>query len=389
MILATVSGDRDFHPEVVSALTGKLRFEAQWDLTYDEGLRLTGVGKATCLVILDFNDMARALSIANLIAGRWQITSIGVNCPQSPDNLLRLMQAGIRDALPAFNRRELLLAAHRVSSGPGPTGEVLADLYAFVPAKPGCGATTVATYATGMVAEMANQPALLLDFDLRLGVTSFLLKADGWRSLSDALQNVTRLDTDMWNQTISQIGNLHLLGSGPADGTQIFALEQFIMLLDFAARQYTTIGVDLAGAMEEHEGVVLQRAAKIFLVCTPDVGALHLARRKVKWFQDLRVLDKVEIAMNRTEWRDPLSVQDIERVLEIPVRYLLPADSKEVTKAVHRGTVIDKTSSLGKAMSTVAKAMLPTHFVAPRPTPARRFVEYFHISPERILKARE
>lgn len=388
MILATVSADRDFHPEVLTALSGKLRFDATWSLTYEEVLRLTGVSKDRCLVVLDFSDTPRALTIANTIAGRSQITAIAVNCPPNTDNLLRLMQAGIRDALPTLNPRELLLAAHRVSASPGAVGEILADVYAFVPAKPGCGATTLATYATGMVAELANQPALLLDFDLRLGVTTFLLKADGRRSLSDALQNVNRLDTDIWGQTVSQIGNLHLLGSGPTDGSESFALEQFIMLLDFVVRQYSIIGVDTAGTMEEHEGAVLQRASKIFLVCTPDVGALHLARRKVKWFQDLRVLEKVEIVMNRSEWRDPLSVHDIEKVLQIPVRYLLPADSKEVTKAVHRGTIIEKSSALGKAMVSIAKAMLPTQHVANRPAAARRFVEYFYISPERSIKAR-
>ena len=40
---------------------------------------------------------------------------------------------------------------------------------------------------------MSEEPALLLDFDLRLGLTTFLLKAESTRSVVDALQQDAKL----------------------------------------------------------------------------------------------------------------------------------------------------------------------------------------------------
>ena len=86
-----------------------------------------------------------------------------------------------------------------------------------MPAKPGCGATTVATYATAIASQNTPDPALLLDFDVRLGVTSFLLKAEGVHTIVDALMQTDRLDQDLWSSLVARLGNLHLLGSGPVD----------------------------------------------------------------------------------------------------------------------------------------------------------------------------
>lgn len=387
MILITISSDHDFHSDVAAAFAGKLRFEATWSFDYSETGRVHGAtAEKDCLAIIDFADSDRALTVARSVAGRPRLTAIAVGCRNGAEELLRLMQAGIRDVIPQFSPREILQAATRATSVPGRSAEVLADLYAFVPAKPGCGATTVATYATAMAADMAGEPTLLLDFDLRLGVTTFLLKAEGTCSLADALNHVHRLDRDVWGGIVSQIGNLHLLGSGPVDLGQPFAAEQFIALLDFVVRQYSVVGVDLPGTMEDHECAALLRAKKILLVCTSEVGALHLARRRAKWFDDLRVSDKVAVVLNCTGRGNSLSVGDVERVIGLPVEYMLPMDVKEISKAVQQGTVLQDSSALGKQLAKIAGAMVPAQRSNKYPTALRRFVEYFSVSPARDAK---
>jgi pilus assembly protein CpaE len=384
MILITISSDHDFHNDVAAALAGKLRFEASWNFDYAETGRVHGVtAENDCLAIIDFANPDRALAVARSVAGRPRLTAIAVGCHNGADELLRLMQAGIRDVIPQFSPREILQAATRATAVPGHSAEVLADLYAFVPAKPGCGATTVATYATAMAADMAGEPTLLLDFDLRLGVTTFLLKAEGTCSLADALNHVHRLDRDVWGGIVSQIGNLHLLGSGPVDLAQVFTAEQFVALLDFVVRQYSIVGVDLPGMMEDHECATLLRAKQIFLVCTPDVGALHLARRRAKWFEDLRVTDKVSVVLNCASRGNSLPLADVERVIGLPVHHLLPADVKEISKAVRHGSVLQNSSALGKQLAKIAGAMVPVQRSNRYPTALRRFVEYFSVSPAR------
>ena len=369
-----------------AALDARLRFDTFWDLEYEDVARLHGVrSDQKCLNIVDFSNHARALPLARTLTGKSQVTTIGVNCGSSREEVVLLMQAGVRDVLPQFTARDLVQSANRALAVLGTAGEILADLYAFVPAKPDCGASTIATHVAGMAASVSEDPLLLLDFDIRLGVTTFLLKAEGTRTILDALQQVERLDRDLWSGLVSQIANLHLLGSGAAGGdfSHAFTEEHFRKLVDFAVRQYSVVAVDLPGSMENNECDVLLRAKRIILVCTPDIGALHVARRKSQWFRDLQLTDKVSVVVNCVERRSTLSVEDIERIVQLPVRHLLPADTKSVSKAVQNGEILDVDCPLGRQLAVIAAEMVPTKSILAKPNAVRRFVDYFSVSPAR------
>jgi pilus assembly protein CpaE len=388
VILATVSSDPDFHNDVRAALDGHLRFEAAWDLSYGDANRLRGLSpEHHCLLIVDFMDVPLAMPVARAVDGRAQIAIIAVKGGGSREELLQLMQAGVREVLPNFTHRELRQAAARAASTLATAGEVLAELYAFMPAKPGCGGTTIATYASAMAAQLTAEPTLLLDFDIRLGVTSFLLKAEGAHTIVDALLQSDRLDMDIWSSLVSQIKNLHLLGSGPMDFSRHVSTERFMELLDFALRRYSLVVVDLPGTMEDQECETLLRAKRIYLVCTPDIGALHVARRKAAWLQDLRLTDKVTVVLNCVERRNTLSVDDIQRIVQLPVRHMLPASAAEIARAVQKGAVLDTSSGLGKHVARIAAEMTAGRPASKKPSGVRRFVEYFSISAARDVES--
>lgn len=383
MILATISSDPSFHRDVVAALGTRFGFESVLDLGYSDMARLQSTENAQkCLTILDFQDQARALPVARALSGRPHITTIAVGSGGERDDLLVLMQAGVRDVIPEFSTRDLIQSVKRSMAVSGEVSDSVAEICAFVPAKPGCGTTTVATHAAGIAAGLINEPMLLLDFDIRLGVTTFLLKAEGTRTIVDALHLVNRLDLDMWASLVCQVGNLHLLGSGVTDYTHAFPSDSFRLLLDFAARQYSSIAVDLPGTMEDHECEVLLRSRRIYLVVTPDIGALHVARRKSQWFRDLRLVDKVSVVLNCVE-RNTLSVKEIESIVQLPVRHLLPAAAKDLSRAVQRGEILDPDGVLGREISLIARDIAPPAPRVKKPHPVRRFVEYFSVSPAR------
>jgi pilus assembly protein CpaE len=387
VILATVSSDPDFHKDVRASLDGHLRFEAMWDLTYEDANHLRAIGpELQCILIVNFADLPRAMPVARAVDGRPQIAVIAVKGGGSREDLLQLMQAGVREVLPNFTDREIRQAAVRAASTLATAGEILADLYTFMPAKPGCGGTTIATYATSMAAQLSTEPTLLLDFDIRLGVTSFLLKAEGSHTIVDALLQSDRLDVDIWSSLVSQIKNLHLLGSGPMDFSQHVSSERFMELLDFAMRRYSLVAVDVPGTMEDQECETLLRSKAIYLVCTPDIGALHVARRKAVWLRDLHLTDKVSVVLNCVERRSTLSVDDIQRIIQLPIRHMLPAGASEISRAVQKGAVLDSSSGLGKHIARIAAEMSSTRPSTKKPGAVRRFVEYFSISAARDVQ---
>ena len=384
MILATVSSDPDFHKDVRAALDGHLRFEAAWDLGYEDASRLLGVSaEDKCLLILDFGNPLLALPVARAADGRPQIASIAVRGGGTREEMVQLMQVGVRDVLASFTARELRQAATRASSKLASADDVVGDLFAFMPAKPGCGASTIATYATAIASQTTEDPTLLLDFDIRLGVTSFLLKSEGIHTIVDALLQTDQLDQDLWSSLVARLGNLHLLGSGPVDFSRQVPADRYAALLDFAVRHYPLVSVDLPGTMEECETETLMRAKRIFLVCTPDIGALHVARRKAGWLQDLRLTDKVAVVLNCVDRRSALSVEDIQRIIQLPVRHMVPANNSDIARAVQKGAALDATSGLGKHIARIAAELTAGRPPSQKPNAVRRFVEYFSISAAR------
>jgi pilus assembly protein CpaE len=376
VFLATVSSDPDFHKDVRASLDGHLRFDTAWDLGFEDAGRLLGIGAGEkCILVLDFSDPQQALPVARAVDGRPQISSIAVKGGGTREELLQLMQVGVRDVLASFTSR----ASAKLACAQ----DVLGDLFAFMPAKPGCGATTIATYATAIASQLGPEPTLLLDFDIRLGVTSFLLKAEGIHTIVDALLQTEQMDQDLWSSLVVQLGNLHLLGSGPVDFARQVPADRYTALLDFALRRYSLVSVDLPGTMDDQECETLMRAKRIFLVCTPDIGALHVARRKASWLQDLRLADKVSVVLNCVDRRSALSVDDIQRIIQLPVGHVLPANTGDISRAVQRGAILDRSSGLGKHIARIALELTAGRPTAPKPNAVRRFVEYFSISAAR------
>jgi Flp pilus assembly CpaE family ATPase len=230
---------------------------------------------------------------------------------------------------------------------------------------------------------MGPEPTLLLDFDIRLGVTSFLLKAEGSHTIVDALLQTDQLDQDLWSSLVVQLGNLHLLGSGPVDFSRQVPSDRYNALLDFALRRYSLVTVDLPGTMDDQECETLMRSKRIFLVCTPDIGALHVARRKASWLQGLRLADKVAVVLNCVDRRSALSVDDIQRIIQLPVRHIVPANSGDISRAVQKGAILDQSSGLGKHIARIASDLTAGRPESPKPNAVRRFVEYFSISAAR------
>jgi pilus assembly protein CpaE len=387
VILITVSSSTSFHPEVRRALDEHFRFQETWELGYADAVRLRAADPSgKYLVVMDFSDSPRALAIATAVDGRPHFASIAVGSGGTREELLGLMQAGIRDVSPGFNPRDLLETASRAAVKLVGVEDRPGELFAFVPAKPGCGATTVATNATAVAASLNEEPILLLDFDVRLGITSFLLKAEGSHTIVDALQQADRLDRDIWSHLVAQRGNLHVLGSGPVDFAQTVPAERFGAILDYGLRNYSRVCVDLPGTAEAYECETLMRAKRIFLVCTPDITALHVARRKSNWLRDLGMAERVSVVLNHANRRNTLAVADIERIIQLKVEYPLPASEAEVSRAVQKGVPIQGSSPLAKQIARIAADIAATETVKKR-NGVRRFVDYFSISAAREVSS--
>jgi pilus assembly protein CpaE len=392
-LVAVISANREMHENLAAALEDDRQVESFWTLAdYPAPQQIAELleCRSGCVVFLDFADGSRAEQVARQLgehAGK--ATVIGIQ-PAGSDagRLIEMMRLGIEDALTApllarDAQRAFQRAKRRLSPEAQPARAAETNLYAFLPAKPGVGATTVAAHAAAAAARLAGRRTLLIDFDLRLGMTSFLFKLHGEHSVLDALGLGSRLE-DLWEQMIGRVGMLDVLGSAPVQFGREYPEAGAAMLLDFATARYQTVCVDLPGEMRDHELQALARAKEIFLVCMPEVGSLHLAKGKADLLRQLGVAPKVSVVMNRTQGRGAVSIGDVEAILQLPVRFTLPPAEKEIAAATQRAVAIEGRSAIAAQLENLGRRMIPQQKPpGGEETRSRSFLEFFSVTPVR------
>jgi Flp pilus assembly CpaE family ATPase len=221
---------------------------------------------------------------------------------------------------------------------------------------------------------------LLADFDLNCGIIAFLLHLDFDRSLVDAAEHAPQLDEDLWPKLVSKAHGLDVLPSGPIRPGFRIELPALRYLLEFARRNYDVVCADLSGLMERYSVELMQEAKRIYLVCTPELPALHLARQKLDYLRSLELEPRVSLLVNRSQKRALVTSSDIEKLIGLPVAVEIPNDYRGVHKALQEARPVDTGSEMGKRFSELARRILAKE---PGGKPAKRFVEYFSLSPAR------
>jgi pilus assembly protein CpaE len=305
------------------------------------------------------------------------------------------MRAGTREVLSLpLNPERLAQAIRRVA-------EILErkplsfkstdEVFSFLPAKPGGGASTLALNVASALARRPGCRTLLADFDLNCGMISFLLKITAGHSIIDAVEASTNLEEMIWKNLVEKRDNLHVLPSGRLNPDNTIDPEAAIDVITFARRCYDAICIDLSGNMEPYSIELLRQSKKIFLVCAAEMPSLHLARAKTQFLRSIGLHERVSVLLNRADRSSAFSIQEVEEMLGAPVRFAFMNDPRRVSSALKEGTCVNRKSDLGHQFELFSTSVIaPTDGSKPA-TEARnkrRFVEYFSIVPAKYYTER-
>lgn len=386
LVVAVISPDRAVQEGIASALEHVLDVGPLWTVSeYPPLGQMDQIGHASaCVIFLDFSDPIRARSVAADIDNNYPMaTTIAMYPVRHSQDLIECMQLGIREVITlpvsAADVVRALNNARRILKRESTSGESGGRIFAFLSAKPGTGGTTIAAHSSAAVARLSRQRTLLIDLDLQLGMISFLFKLNADHSIIDALRLSEQLD-GLWDRLISRRGMLEVLASASVDFEHHTPAASLAGVLSFARQQYQSVCVDLPGEMREHELDTLKRANEIFLVCSPDIGTLHQAKRKADMLAQLGLRSRVSVIVNRAQGRAALSIADIETVLNLPVRFSLPAADKEIAEATQKAVPIQGHSAFAIQIEHIARRMMPHKEQTAREIKSRRFIELFSIT---------
>jgi Flp pilus assembly CpaE family ATPase len=286
-----------------------------------------------------------------------------------------MMRAGVRDCIsPPFNRDSLKATIALVDSilqRARPDYGLSDRLYSFVPAKAGVGCTTVALNTSFAIAQVSHQPTLLVDCDLRGGILRFLLKLTNHFSLQDAAQAAHELDEDLWSRLITRFGSLDVLHSGLIDLSFKIEATPGTQMIEFWRRIYKTICLDFSGALESFSIDRIAESKLVFLVSTPELTSLYLAKEKVRTIEQLQLGERLKLVLNRTESKSPLTHDEIANLVGLPIFMSFCNDYQAVNNSIHAGTHIQRDSRLVAEFQNFARSISSPHIEAREGTAKR------------------
>lgn len=341
------------------------------------------------VVFLSIEDLAKALeTLAVLRAQAPGVQVAALSRALDPGALLEVMRAGIRECLAMpFEARELGEAAARIAATVRDV-PVLVDatehVYCFLPSKQGVGTSTVAMNVAVALGRRKQGEVLLLDMDLSSGIVGFMLKLSNTHCVVDAAENAHTLDESLWGQIVCQKAGIEIVHSGRLNPDFRIDAEQIRRILDFARRNYRTVCVDVSGNLEKYSIEVMHEAKNVFMVVTPEIPSLHLAREKLALLHRLDLSDRVRVLLNRYHRRSLVTPAQIESLLGVPIAFTFQNDYQGVHAALQDGRAVEPASELGKQFQALADAILEIKSEeAPQGQQKKRIVEFFSILPQR------
>ncbi len=247
-------------------------------------------------------------------------------------------------------------------------GNVIENLFAFLPGKAGSGCSTAVMNTAGMMAATLKRKVLVVDGDLRSGVLALLLNCTPEYSTQDALVAAGDQDRFRLNDCIVREHDVDWLlashlGKQPP---QPPLWNQYFRLLELLQPRYDSILVDLPELINPASIETVRRAKRVFTVCTPELPSLKLARRRCAELIEWGIApERISIILNR--WHKlEIGRESIEKFLQHSVEFVFPNDYQKVRAATVAGNCVPAHTQLGKAYIEFARMLADV--AAPEPS---------------------
>ena len=260
-----------------------------------------------------------------------------------------------------------------------PVYEATNQIVSFLPSKAGVGCTTIAMNVCAALARGKEGSVLLTDLDMNSGMMRFLMKLTTEYSVIDAVENAVTMDENMWPQLISSKFGMDVLHAGRVNPNIRVEPTQIHNLIQFMRRNYEALVFDMSGNLERYSIEVMQESRRVFLVCTPEIPSLHLAREKMGFLKTLGIDTKVSLLLNRVPKKPPFTVAQVEELVGVKVAASFSNDYFAVSRATTAGQALDPQSVIGQQCSAFADSLSERRPIGAIENRGKKFLEFFNV----------
>lgn len=307
--------------------------------------------------VAEASEAARYLS--QTLAG--QITVVATGSSVDADVMLAAMRSGCGEFLSKPTADSLSDLLDRIETrwfdaGGAERGSQGSILSVFG-TKGGVGTTTLAVHLAIFLVQCHEKRVLLIDQRPELGHVCVYLGMDGARChLQEVVRNFNRLDSELLRGFVGHhASGLDVLSSPDVSGSGIaMNAEAVSRTLGFLRLEYDYVVIDCVQPLDTLCSAVFEASSQVFLVATPEIGAVRDLSRYIDRFAPLDgFADKLKLVLNRAATPHAIHVDQIEKAVKLPITLRVPDCYADLVRSENLGEPISP-----QAKSDLAEALV-------------------------------
>jgi pilus assembly protein CpaE len=324
--------------------------------------QIQDVGSEVVLIDIDPQTPQRAIHAIELIrATTSEIAVIACGEMNHPATIVATMRAGAGEYLERNPTSDALLEAFNrftASRGKARSSAGRARVFAVTNAKGGAGATTVAVNTAIALQENYGR-VLLVDF-AQLGHTALHLNVRPGFGVSDALQNLHRLDSSLLDGLLTPCkGGLQLLAGPQQPFSLVPAAAELARLFDLLVAHFRYVVVDCSNRLDQTGRLLADLSNAVLLVAQADVVSLWSAGRTRTFLEEGGGRDRVRIVLNRYKKIPGFTDEDVEKSTNCKLLWKLPNNYQSIAPAIDKGVpvALQESQDIGRSFRALAAAL--------------------------------
>jgi pilus assembly protein CpaE len=243
-----------------------------------------------------------------------------------------------------------------------PDAEPLGKSIAFIGAKGGVGASTVAHNCAFGISSLFSTETILADFDLPFGTANIDFDQDPTQGIAEAVFAPERLDEVFLDRLLTKCSEHLSLLAAPSllDRAYDFENKAFQPVIEILQRSAPIAVLDVPHAWNEWTRSVLADADEVVICAAPDLANLRNTKNMLDALKKLRPNDRApHLILNQVGMpkRPEISPSDFIEPLEIEPIAILPFDAALFGNAANSGRMIsevDAKSPVAETFSQIA-----------------------------------
>ena len=239
-----------------------------------------------------------------------------------------------------------------------PSAKPIGRNIAFVGAKGGVGASTIAHNVAARFANVMGIDTIIADLDLAFGTANLDFNQDPTQGVSEAVLAPDRLDATMLDRLLTTCSpHLHLLAApSTLDRTYDFADGAFEQLLDLVR---VSAPISILDVPHQWTGWIrrsLIACDEIILVAAPDLSNLRNTKNMVDLLRQARPHDPApKLVLNQVgvPKRPEIKPLDFAKAVDLPLAAAIPFDANLFGLAANNGQMISEVQKTSKANDAI------------------------------------